>query len=229
MASNRAMRLKAGSLARSRSSGSTAGSGSIQSWTIPSPKGPSRRTVGGTMRHPIASETTWAATSRYASVPSGKSSRRRSPSTGLYPHIAVKSGSGYGPRAVTEQYRALFEDATNRPTIATSPPRSSASAVAASSLLACLDRDLGALRIPGDRKRPGSEDLGQWLVERLGVPRGRGPARVRETSLPELVEKQREPIGKDRDLDLPEDDTHDPLAFAGLQKEGPGTRQPYRP
>ena len=50
---------------------------------MPSPNGPSRSTVGGTMPQPLARETANAATSRRASVPSGKSSSGRSPMTGL--------------------------------------------------------------------------------------------------------------------------------------------------
>ena len=50
---------------------------------MPSPNGPSRSTVGGTTFHPRAVETTYAAVSRAASVPSGKSHSGRSPRTGL--------------------------------------------------------------------------------------------------------------------------------------------------
>ena len=50
---------------------------------MPGPNGPSRSTVGGTTPHPLASETANAATSRPASVPSGKSHSGRSPATGL--------------------------------------------------------------------------------------------------------------------------------------------------
>jgi len=39
------------------SSRSASSSTSIQSWTMPSPKGPSRMTVGGTISQPLASET----------------------------------------------------------------------------------------------------------------------------------------------------------------------------
>ena len=62
---------------------STASSTSIQAWSAPSPNGPSRSTVGGTMPQPVASETRYAATSRRLSVPSGKSSSGRSPAVGL--------------------------------------------------------------------------------------------------------------------------------------------------
>jgi hypothetical protein len=50
---------------------------------MPSPNGPSRMTVGGTMSQPLASDTAWAPTSRQASVPSGKSYSGRSPRIGL--------------------------------------------------------------------------------------------------------------------------------------------------
>lgn len=50
---------------------------------MPSPYGPSLSTVGGTSPHPIASEISYAATSRWASVPSGKSHSGCSPATGL--------------------------------------------------------------------------------------------------------------------------------------------------
>ncbi len=50
---------------------------------MPGPNGPSRSTVGGTTSQPVASDTAYAATSRPASVPSGKSHSGRSPATGL--------------------------------------------------------------------------------------------------------------------------------------------------
>ena len=50
---------------------------------MPGPNGPSRITVGGTMFQPAARETTYAATSRPARVPVGKSHSGRSPATGL--------------------------------------------------------------------------------------------------------------------------------------------------
>jgi hypothetical protein len=50
---------------------------------MPGPNGPSRSTVGGTIRQPVASDTSAADTSRPASVPSGKSQSGRSPATGL--------------------------------------------------------------------------------------------------------------------------------------------------
>ena len=56
---------------------------STHSCTMPGPNGPSRRTVGGTTPQPVASDTAYAATSRPASVPSGKSHSGRSPATGL--------------------------------------------------------------------------------------------------------------------------------------------------
>ena len=58
-------------------------SGSRQSCTIPRPCGPSRRNVRGTTSQPSASLTRYAATSRWASVPSGKSHSGRSPAIGL--------------------------------------------------------------------------------------------------------------------------------------------------
>ena len=50
---------------------------------MPGPKGPSRSTVGGTTSQPVAQDTTYEATSRPASEPSGKSHSGRSPATGL--------------------------------------------------------------------------------------------------------------------------------------------------
>ena len=50
---------------------------------MPGPNGPSRSTVGGTTRQPVASETRKAEISRPARVPSGKSQSGRSPATGL--------------------------------------------------------------------------------------------------------------------------------------------------
>ena len=58
-------------------------SGSRHTCTMPGPCGPSRRMVCGTTSQPSASETTYAATSRRARVPSGKSQSGRSPATGL--------------------------------------------------------------------------------------------------------------------------------------------------
>ncbi len=57
---------------------------------MPGPSGPSRYTVGGTMRQPVAADTWYAATSRSASVPSGKSHSARSPATGLYTQPACR-------------------------------------------------------------------------------------------------------------------------------------------
>ena len=51
--------------------------------TMPRPCGPSRRNVWGTTSQPSASDTVYAATSRWARVPSGKSQSGRSPATGL--------------------------------------------------------------------------------------------------------------------------------------------------
>jgi hypothetical protein len=65
------------------STGSTPPSGSHQSWTMPLPAGPLRSTVGGTTSQPSASDTTQAAYSRKARVPSVKSHSGRSPDTGL--------------------------------------------------------------------------------------------------------------------------------------------------
>ena len=50
---------------------------------MPGPERAVAQTVGGTMSQPVASETRYAATSRPASVPSGKSHSGRSPATGL--------------------------------------------------------------------------------------------------------------------------------------------------
>ena len=51
--------------------------------TMPGPNGPSRQTVGGTIGQPRLSDTTKAATSRWLSVPVGKSHSGRSPARGL--------------------------------------------------------------------------------------------------------------------------------------------------
>ena len=82
-ASNTATGRRRSSSSITSPTGSTAPSTLIQSWTMPSPNGPSRSTVGGTMPQPLACDTANAATSRRASVPSGKSSSGRSPITGL--------------------------------------------------------------------------------------------------------------------------------------------------
>ena len=66
-----------------RVTASCSGSGSCHTWTIPGPCGPSRSQVGGTTSQPSASETRRAATSRSASVPTGKSHSGRSPEIGL--------------------------------------------------------------------------------------------------------------------------------------------------
>lgn len=50
---------------------------------MPGPYGPSRSTVGGISSQPRAAHTSYAATSRWASVPSGKSQSGCSPATGL--------------------------------------------------------------------------------------------------------------------------------------------------
>ena len=52
---------------------------STHSCTMPGPNGPSRSTVGGTTPQPVAADDRYAATSRPASVPSGKSHSGRSP------------------------------------------------------------------------------------------------------------------------------------------------------
>ena len=82
-ASKTAIRRSRGSSSTTIATTSTVGSTSIQSWSVPSPNGPSRRIVGGTIPQPIASQTRNAATSRWDSVPSGKSSSGRSPAVGL--------------------------------------------------------------------------------------------------------------------------------------------------
>ena len=50
---------------------------------MPLPNGPSRSQVRGTMSHPSASDTRYAATSRRARVAAGKSQSGASPATGL--------------------------------------------------------------------------------------------------------------------------------------------------
>src|SRR3712207_230604 len=82
-ASKTAMRRSPGSSERTKAARSTSGSPSTHSCTMPGPNGPSRSTVGGTTRQPVASLTSAADTSRPARVPSGKSHSGRSPATGL--------------------------------------------------------------------------------------------------------------------------------------------------
>ena len=82
-ASRTAIRRSRGSSSTTMATTSTSGSASTNAWTMPSPNGPSRRIVGGTIPQPVASDTCQAATSRRASVPSGKSSSGRSPRVGL--------------------------------------------------------------------------------------------------------------------------------------------------
>src|SRR4051812_41427372 len=72
-------------------------------------------TVGGTRPQPVARETTYVATSRPASVPSGKSHSGRSPATGLWTHMAET------PSRVTTQNRVALLASTSWPWTSSSP------------------------------------------------------------------------------------------------------------
>src|SRR5262249_14091547 len=122
-ASKTAMSRSSGwSRLRARATRSASASASIQSWHMPGPNGPSRITVGGTRCQPAARDTEYAATSRPASVPRGKSHSGRSPATGLYTQAAVS------PRSRTVQYKVAFEAATRRPSTFRLPSDSRSSA-----------------------------------------------------------------------------------------------------
>src|SRR5438093_1294208 len=84
---------------------------------MPGPNGPSRSTVGGTMSQPMAQSRTYAATSRNAKVPSGKSHSGRSPAIGLCTQAAVM------PSSVTVQYNVALDASYNLPSTDSSPSR----------------------------------------------------------------------------------------------------------
>ena len=133
-ASKTAIRRSRGSSSTTIATTSTVGSGSMYAWSMPSPNGPSRRTVGGTMPQPLASDTCQAATSRRASVPSGKSSSGRSPSGRLVDRVDdAVGGSGSGQAGSPRTNSALLVDSTIRPTTSISPSRRTSSVVARSS------------------------------------------------------------------------------------------------
>src|SRR5262245_44040941 len=123
---------------------SASGSTSIHCWSMPSPPGPSRRSVGGTMPQPIASDTRYAATSRRVSVPIGKSNSGRSPrvgfqtassSSGPSSMVAVSPSPSPSrssevtttgtsdPDGRTRTTIALLEDPTSQPIGSISPSR----------------------------------------------------------------------------------------------------------
>src|SRR6185312_206711 len=111
---------------RARVTRSTDLSASIHSWHMPGPNGPSRYTVGGTRSQPAAWDTAYAATSRPASVPCGKSHSGRSPAMGLYTQAAETV-----PRWIV-QYSVALEATTSRPSTSSSPSLSSVRAAASS-------------------------------------------------------------------------------------------------
>src|SRR5215469_3796364 len=130
---------------------STSGSASIHSWHMPGPNGPSRITVGGTTSQPAVRDTAYAATSRPASEPAGKSHSGRSPATGLYTHVA----SAPSQRAV--QYRVALDAATSLPSTSSVPWVSSSIARSSDRPVAGWRGTGGARRarfLPSERLRP---------------------------------------------------------------------------
>ncbi len=93
--------------------------GSTHSWHMPCPYGPSRSTVCGIRFQPMASDSSYDATSRCARVPSGKSHSGRSPATGLYTHAAL------WPSYATVQYSTAFDASRTLPCTVSSPSVSS--------------------------------------------------------------------------------------------------------
>src|SRR5690349_15567132 len=142
---------------------SASGSTSIHSWSMPSPYGPSRSSVGGTSRHSRASDTRYAATSRRVSVPIGKSNSGRSPTVGF--QTASRSDSSSGPPNAdgcvpcgqTRTTIALFVDPTRPPRTSSSPSRSATRAGSCSvEIVAVLPRaDVagGVERVAAQRAR----------------------------------------------------------------------------
>ena len=88
-------------------------------------------TVGGTTSQPAARDTAYAATSRLASVPVGKSHSGRSPATGLYTHaVSVTEPRPFGaflalleprPPVLIVQYMVALDASTSRPSISSGP------------------------------------------------------------------------------------------------------------
>src|ERR1039457_1737471 len=161
-------------------------SGSIHSWHIPGPNGPSRYTVGGTRSQPAARDTAYAATSRPASVPCGKSHSGRSPAIGLY-----TQADSVEPRGIV-QYKVAFEGRITGPSISSSPSRSSSSASAWSSGI-CLGRRGGRGR--ESRRAGGFSAIGgpvailaradvPLFVERQAAERARRPALSQDAQCP---------------------------------------------
>src|SRR5579872_3108565 len=170
---------------------------------MPGPIGPSRMTVGGTTSQPDARDTTYAATSRPASDPVGKSHSGRSPAIGLYTHaISVPvSGSPFPPfplfapcplreprtGVLIVQYKVAFDASTRRPSTCSGPwvsrsrtassrsvPGAAPSSMAeAMAVLPRADVPVGIQRQPA--QRAGRAPRGHDL----GRPLGEGPRDAR--------------------------------------------------
>src|ERR1700678_1428663 len=131
---------------------------------MPGPNGPSRMTVGGTTSKPAARDTAYAATSRPASVPPGKSQSGRSPATGLYTQVAA--GAVLRPGGLIVQYSVALEAAVSLPSISSLP-------TARRSRAACSGSPLPAREAPA-WVRSGMADamtVLPWADMPLGVQR----------------------------------------------------------
>src|SRR5699024_1806879 len=106
-----------GSSVSSASGSSTASSSCwcTQTWADPGPNGPSTIVVYGTTSKPPAADIRYAATSRPARLPDGKSHSSRSPRIGLYTSCTSPSG------VVQEATKEALEAVSSRPVTARSP------------------------------------------------------------------------------------------------------------
>src|SRR5579862_1336199 len=204
IASKTAIRRRRASPSMTSRTTSTASSTSIHCWMDPSPNGPSRSRVGGTMLQPVASETRNAATSRRVSVPIGKSNSGCSPRVGFQTarsspgasSIVADSASSSptssaaaararrtsaaasAPGGRTRTTIALFDEPISAPMTSSSPSRRAARTASASA----------AGRAPA----MGSVDVGAVLagadvaarIERVAAQRARRTARPDDPERP---------------------------------------------
>ena len=152
-ASNTAIRRSRGSSSTTIPTTSTASSTSIQAWTMPSPNGPSRSTVGGTMPQPLASRDEERRDLAPGQRPVREVVERPLADGRLVDGLNRRGGSGGGQIRVTRASIALFVDPMSRPTISISPSRSTSSALAPS--ITARTR-LRSSRLGGAGKAPAS-------------------------------------------------------------------------
>jgi hypothetical protein len=96
-------------------------------------------------------------------------------------------------------------------------------------LSARLDQDAPSVAVPAEGQGAGPKGFVERLVEGSGIAVRRDLDRPRDPAPLELAQELSQPIGQHRDLDLFEDDRHDPPSVAGLEEERPLARGSDRP